>query len=53
MKKRKPQRTTTDALEIIHRRYYANRPERSAELQQAIDWVRVFAPLALRSDAGV
>ena len=31
-KKRKP---TTDAIEIIHRRYYEGRPERIAELAEA------------------
>jgi DNA-binding XRE family transcriptional regulator len=28
-------RTTTDALEIIHRRFYAGRPERIADLEEA------------------
>jgi len=27
-------RTTTDALEIIHRRYYAGKPQRQAELEE-------------------
>src|SRR5438477_42850 len=35
MSKRK-KRTTTDAIEIISRRYYANRPRRLAELHEAI-----------------
>src|SRR5437588_9764097 len=33
---RRKKRTTTDALEIIHRRYYANRPRRLADLHEAI-----------------
>lgn len=36
MNKRKPRSTTTDALEIIHRRFYAGRPLRIAQLQEAI-----------------
>jgi DNA-binding XRE family transcriptional regulator len=39
MRKRKP---TTDAIEILHRRFYAGRPKRQAELEQA----RVHAAIA-------
>ena len=34
--KRAPVRTTTDAIEIIYRRYYAGRPRRLASLYEAI-----------------
>ena len=35
MKKTGKQRPTTDAVEIIHRRYYEGRPQRMAELAEA------------------
>ncbi len=35
MKKTSKQKPTTDALEIIHRRYYEGRPPRMAELAEA------------------
>ena len=35
MKKTSKQRPTTDAVEIIHRRYYEGRPQRIAELAEA------------------
>jgi DNA-binding XRE family transcriptional regulator len=35
MKKTKRQKATTDAVEIIHRRYYEGRPQRMAELAEA------------------
>jgi DNA-binding XRE family transcriptional regulator len=36
MNKHKPRKTTTSALEIIHRRLYAGRPDREAQLEAAI-----------------
>lgn len=35
MKKNNKQRPTTDAIEILHRRYYEERPQRMAELAEA------------------
>jgi DNA-binding XRE family transcriptional regulator len=35
MKKNSKPKPTTDALEIIHRRYYKGRPQRIAELAEA------------------
>ncbi len=35
MKKTSRQKPTTDAVEIIHRRYYEGRPQRMAELAEA------------------
>jgi DNA-binding XRE family transcriptional regulator len=35
MKKNSKPKPTTDALEIIHRRYYEGRPQRIAELAEA------------------
>jgi DNA-binding XRE family transcriptional regulator len=35
MKKTSKQKPTTDAVEIIHRRYYEGRPQRIAELAEA------------------
>ena len=34
-------RVTTDALEIIHHRYYEGRPERLAELEEAREDARI------------
>jgi hypothetical protein len=45
---------TTDALEIIHRRYYAGKPERQAELEEARTHARVARQIhALRVKAGL
>lgn len=35
MKRASKQKPTTDAMEIIHRRYYRGRPQRMAELAEA------------------
>ena len=35
MKTRKKRKPTSDAIEIIHRRYYEGRPERSAQFAEA------------------
>ena len=35
MKRVSKQKPTTDAIEIIHRRYYEGRPQRMAELAEA------------------
>ena len=51
---KKARRTTTDALEIIHRRYYTGRPDRIARLGEAIandDVARKI--LRLRTEAGL
>jgi DNA-binding XRE family transcriptional regulator len=50
-KKRKP---TTDAVEILHRRYYAGKPERLAALEEARADDEVARKLyALRTQAGL
>ncbi|MGA6970508.1 MAG: hypothetical protein WBY93_02695, partial [Candidatus Binatus sp.] len=50
-KKRKP---TTNAVEIIHRRYYKGRPERMAELAEAEANDTVARKIyALRKSAGL
>src|SRR5438034_7701278 len=50
-KKRKP---TSDAAEILHRRFFAGRPERLAELEEARLGAEVARQLAaLRAKAGL
>jgi len=54
MQRKRKQKTTTDAIEILDRRYYAGRPKRQAELEQA----RLHAAIAqeiyaLRTKAGL
>jgi DNA-binding XRE family transcriptional regulator len=47
-------RTTTDALEIIHRRYYAGKPDRIRELEEAAANDDVARKICqLRTDAGL
>src|SRR6266496_579276 len=47
-------RSTADALEIIHRRYYAGRPQRLARLHETIVNEDVARKIAqLRMDAGL
>ena len=50
-KKRKP---TSDAVEILHRRYYAGRPTRQAELEEArLNAAIARGIYALRTKAGL
>jgi DNA-binding XRE family transcriptional regulator len=50
-KKRKP---TTDATEIIHRRFFEGRPEREAELEEARADIAVAEKIyKLRTKAGI
>jgi DNA-binding XRE family transcriptional regulator len=50
-KKRKP---TTDAVEILHRRYYEGRPERLAALEEARANAEIARKIyALRTKAGL
>ena len=52
MKKKKS--TTTDALEILHHRYYRGKPRRLAELEKARDEMEVGRMLyELRAKAGL
>jgi DNA-binding XRE family transcriptional regulator len=52
--KRKSSHVTTDALEIIHRRFYEGRPRRIAQLQEAIANDDVARKIrAIRSTAGL
>jgi ribosome-binding protein aMBF1 (putative translation factor) len=52
--KRSKARTTSDALEIIHRRFYAARPERLAQLEEAIANDDIARKIRrLRDDAAV
>jgi DNA-binding XRE family transcriptional regulator len=47
-------RTTTDALEIIHRRFYAGKPDRIRELEEAVANDDVARKICqLRADAGL
>ena len=50
-KKRKP---TSDAIEILHRRYYAGRPSRLADLEEARAEDKLARQIyALREEAGL
>lgn len=54
MQRKRKRKPTTDAIEILDRRYYAGRPKRQAELEQA----RLHAAIAheiyaLRTKAGL
>ena len=52
VRKRKP--TTTDAVEILHRRYYQGRPDRLAELEEARANAEIARKLhTLRTAAGL
>src|ERR1700704_4418765 len=47
-------RKTTDAVEILHRRYYKGKPERLAALEEALANDEVARKInALRTDAGL
>ena len=47
-------RQTTDAVEILHRRYYAGKPERLAALESARANAQVARKIAaLRTEAGL
>ncbi len=49
-----PKQETTDALEILHRRYFAGRPERLAELEEARASAEVARQIhELRTQAGL
>jgi DNA-binding XRE family transcriptional regulator len=50
----KPRRPTTDAVEILHRRYYEGRPERLAALEEARANAEIARKIsALRTQAGL
>src|SRR5438067_939772 len=50
----KPKRTITDAVEIIHRRFYAGRPDRIAALEEAMANAEVARKIYdLRENAGL
>lgn len=49
-----PKKMTTDAVEIVHRRYFDGRPERLAELEEARTSAEVARQIyRLRSQAGL
>jgi len=51
---RKKRKTTTDAVEILHRRYYQGKPERLAVLERARADDHVARKIAaLRTEAGL
>jgi DNA-binding XRE family transcriptional regulator len=50
----KPRTPTTDAVEILHRRYYEGRPERLAALEEARANAEIARKIsALRTQAGL